>query len=200
MESMLTLNALKKKVLRKVILSSIKLNTNVFIVLLLLIFSFSPILGQSKKELSLKIAYVSKIVGLIRWNSELTDKSKWVYGVLDDDKSFDLMRTAYKLKKIKNKTVSIVEVTDQEIDSEIDVLFVGKYYEGSLPDLLKLAEKYSILVITSNDGFGVKGSHINFFFENKKLRFEINLVSLRKAELDVNSFLLNYAKIVGEPE
>ncbi len=180
--------------------SNARANLFGFICFFLFVFFVSPTFGQSKKELSLKIAYVSKIVGLIRWGPDVSKQSKWVYGVLDDEKSFDLMTTVYKTKKIQNKKVTIIEVTEETIDSSIDVLYVGKYYEGSLQALLKKAQKYSILVITSNDGFGEKGSHINFFFENKKLRFEINLVSLRKVQLDVNSFLLNYAKVVGETE
>ena len=163
-------------------------------------FFVTPSFGQSKKELSLKIAYVSKIVGLIRWNADVSNETEWVYGVLGDEESFDLMTKVYKVKKIQNKKVTITNVTEEKIDSSIDVLYVGKHYEGSLKALLQKAQKYSILVITSNDGFGEQGSHINFFFENKKLRFEINLVSLRKAQLDVNSFLLNYAKVVGETE
>ncbi len=171
-----------------------------FICFFLFVFFVTPTFAQSKKELSLKIAYVSKIVGLIRWGPDINKETKWVYGVLSDEDSFNLMTRVYTTKKIKNKIVTVTEVTEETIDSSIDVLYVGKYYEGSLEALLQIAQKHSILVITSNDGFGVKGSHINFFFENKKLRFEINLVSLRKAQLDVNSFLLNYAKIVGEKE
>jgi len=40
---------------------------------------------------------------------------------------------------------------------------------------------------------------INFFFEGRKIRFEINLSAARRHDLKMSAQLLNLARIIGSP-
>ncbi|MGL1933468.1 MAG: YfiR family protein [Fibrobacterales bacterium] len=171
-----------------------------YCILFLCLFVTSiPVYAKSSKEQSLKIAFTSKIIGLIKWNkpSHTKDNKSFKVGVLDDDNVFELMLKYYAEKKIKGKEIEVLKISQDDINDQLDVVYVSDKFSGSIIPLVQICEQNTILLMTSKEGYGEKGSHINFFIDSKKLRFEINLTSLKKAHLHVNSFLLNYARVIG---
>ncbi len=164
-----------------------------------LIFASTPLYAKGSKEQNLKIAFTSKIIGLIKWNKQSHNnlKKSLKIGILDDYAVYELMSKYYSKKKVQKKNIEVVNISITDIDESFDVLYVSEDFNGVIEDLVKICETYTVLLMSSSDGFGDKGSHINFFIDSKKLRFEINLTSLKKANLHVNSFLLNYAKVIG---
>ena len=67
-------------------------------------------------------------------------------------------------------------------------------------ELLAVARSASALAVGESDGFATRGGVINFFTEDRKLRFEINPEAARSAGLKISSRLLRLAVLVGQED
>jgi hypothetical protein len=63
-------------------------------------------------------------------------------------------------------------------------------------NILKKVGTLSILVITEEEGLGVKGSSVNFIEKDGKLAFEMNQASLTKHNLKASNELARLAIII----
>jgi hypothetical protein len=54
----------------------------------------------------------------------------------------------------------------------------------------------AVLTVSEIEGFAQSGGNINFYLEDKKVRFEINPTAARREGLKVSSQLLSLGKII----
>lgn len=76
------------------------------------------------------------------------------------------------------------------------MLFVAPSAEKSLDRIAALARGAGMLTFGDTEGFAQRGAMVNFFLENGKVRFEINLEAARRSGLKISSKLLSLARIV----
>ena len=69
---------------------------------------------------------------------------------------------------------------------------------GHLSEVLKSLKGTSALVVGESEGFAERGGGIQFFPEDKKLRFAVNVDAIQRARLTVSSKLLALARIVHD--
>ena len=79
------------------------------------------------------------------------------------------------------------------------MLFIGSSEKDRLERLVQAVGGLGILTIGDTEGFARQGVMVNFYMENKKVRFEINPKAAGRAGLKISSNLLRIARIVGEP-
>jgi hypothetical protein len=77
------------------------------------------------------------------------------------------------------------------------ILFVSRDADASPGELLEAARRHATLAVGESEGFAARGGAINFFTENRKLRFEINPDAAQAASLKISSRLLRLAVLVG---
>lgn len=65
-------------------------------------------------------------------------------------------------------------------------------------EILKSLQGSSALLVGESEGFAGRGGQIQFFIEDKKLRFSVNLDALQRTRLRVSFKLLALAKIVHD--
>ena len=71
--------------------------------------------------------------------------------------------------------------------------------EKNLKEIINSVKDHSVLTVGEMEGFLEAGGIINWFVEEKKIRFEINTAAAERAKLEIRSNLLRLAKrIVGE--
>jgi hypothetical protein len=78
-----------------------------------------------------------------------------------------------------------------------DVVFIDKDEKGSLDPILARVQGRPVLTMGYAEGLGQRGVMLNFYFDGDKIRFEANPKRIKDAGLNVNSHLLNMARIVG---
>jgi hypothetical protein len=78
------------------------------------------------------------------------------------------------------------------------MLFICNSERGRLQEVLEAVKDKGILTVGDTDGFARKGVIINFYIEDKKIRFEINLDAARRAQLSISSQLLKLARVIQE--
>jgi len=107
------------------------------------------------------------------------------------------------LDTIRNKPVDErkmeVSLLDMNADiRECNMLFIAAPAEKHLERIAALSRGAGMLTIGDTQGFAQRGAMVNFFVENGKIRFEINLEASRRAGLKISSQLLKLARIVRE--
>ena len=102
-----------------------KIITNVFIKSLLLctfFFLISANAQQLNKE-QIKVAYIYNFLKHINWPEE-EKKSHFVLGIYQDKKFYDLLKNSFKNKKVKNKNISILLITNLNQASTNDLFYI----------------------------------------------------------------------------
>jgi hypothetical protein len=73
------------------------------------------------------------------------------------------------------------------------VLFIGSSEERNIHRIMRALQGTSILSIGDTTGFARQGVIINFYLEQKRVRFEVNAAAARQAGLVISSKLLKLA-------
>lgn len=104
---------------------------------------------------------------------------------------------------IRGKTINNRELAARRIHEltelkSCQVLFVDEREEKQLPDILATLKGASSLVVGEGTDFAERGGSIQFFLENNKLRFAINVDAVQRSRLQASSKLLALARIVHD--
>jgi hypothetical protein len=153
--------------------------------------------GEDRKptEYQVKAAYIYNFAKFVEWPAGGSgDIDVCLLG--DDPFGNDL--SLIEGKKIINRKIVIKEVASYRNASGCDILFISSSEENNLTRILKFLKRSPVLTIGDSEGFAEKGVMINFYMENRTVRFEINPKAAGHAGLRISSNLLRIAKIVGE--
>ncbi len=80
---------------------------------------------------------------------------------------------------------------------ECQILYIDQKLFDNLPDIFILTREKKILTVGDAPGFAEKGGMINLAREKRHIKIEVNLDSVKKSGLKLNSKLLQLARIVG---
>jgi hypothetical protein len=107
------------------------------------------------------------------------------------------MEQIYSIQKINDKRVVIRQISNLYEIENSHILVIAESERKNLQNILTLTKNLPVLTISESRGFAEKGVLINFYEENKKLRFEINETAVLQSPLKMSFYLLNSAKIVN---
>jgi hypothetical protein len=105
---------------------------------------------------------------------------------------------------IRGKTINERGVVARRINEPAGVklcqlVFISDRDDKQLPEILDILKGSSALVVGESEDFARRGGGIQFFLEDNKLRFAINVDAVQKARLTLSSKLLALAKIIHDP-
>ncbi len=108
---------------------------------------------------------------------------------------------AEALEVIKGKTVKGRRLAIRRVEPGRDleicqVLFIGSSEEKRLPQVMQSLQGSNVLTVGEMERFVQLGGIINFFVQNNRVRFEINVNGAERARLKLSSQLLSLAKVV----
>jgi len=109
--------------------------------------------------------------------------------------AFDVLKN----KKIKSRGFVIKEFDNvNEILPSCHILYIDTSDKKTVEEILRKSRDGTILTVGDMEGFARMGGIINFYTENNKLRFEINVKAAKRAQLKLSSHLLKLARIIEE--
>jgi hypothetical protein len=101
-------------------------------------------------------------------------------------------------KQVRGRIININRTNSAKGLTNCHILFIGSSEKWHIQEILRIIKGLNILTIGDTDGFAQKGIIINFYTEEQKVRFEINLDAAKRANLTISSRLLSLAKIVRD--
>ncbi len=145
-------------------------------------------------EYELKAAFIYQIAKFVEWPSSGTSLRLCVLGGNPFGPALETIRD-----KPVNERRMEVSLLDTNADTrECNLLFIAAPAEKHIERITAISRGNGVLTIGDTEGFAQRGAIVNFFLENGKIRFEINLESSRRAGLKISSQLLKLARIIQE--
>ncbi|TAK57824.1 MAG: YfiR family protein [Bacteroidetes bacterium] len=154
---------------------------------------------DAKSEYKFKAVYLFNFLQFIEWSPEAfqTSKSPIIIGILGDDPFRGTLEQTLEHETINGRTIQIQRMNNIEKIKNCHLVFIPKSERAQLDVLFSNFKNKNLLTISEIEGFAERGGCINFFIEDNKLRFEINVDAVHDAGLQVSSKLLRLAKVVS---
>jgi YfiR/HmsC-like len=155
-------------------------------------------LGDNLELLKIESAFIYKFTNFIEWPHDAPANAgdKFTICVVGSSPVQQTLEEIAALKTVNGEKLEIKGFSDGNLPKFCHIALITTKNSETFENILKNLKGRKILVISHADGFGVKGSMINFFSEGDRLRFEINRKAVEAEGIKVNSRLLNLAKTI----
>jgi hypothetical protein len=168
---------------------------------LLLTVSSAPAQEDAvSREYPLKALFLYNFGSYIEWpDGTFADKqTPFVIGVLGTAPLDETLNQIAAQKKIGERRIVIEHYKTPAEIKNCQILFVPlSTPQQQQLKAIEVIENRPVLAVGESPNFAASGGDINFFVQENKIRFEVNVDSTKKQQLKVNSKLLAMAKIVG---
>jgi hypothetical protein len=153
-------------------------------------------------EYQVKAAFIYNFLQFVDWPGKLfsSPASPFNIYVLDvrGENHFGQALRAYQGETVRGRKISVYHVRALKEIKDGHILVLSASERDLLPQITRQAEETGILTIGETEGFGRLGLMINFYLEENRVRFEINIDAARRAGLKISSELLKLARIIRQ--
>jgi len=160
------------------------------------------LLAQSKapSEYELKAAFLFNFAKFIEWppGAFLDPKSPMILCTFNDDAFGVVLDEIVRAKTINGRAIVVRQMKKAEALTACQVVFVGAAENKRLSELLEGLKGSTTLFVSDIPGSAERGGGIEFYLEDNKMRFSINVDAVQRAHLAISSKLLTLAKIVHD--
>jgi hypothetical protein len=168
------------------------------------------------QEYQVKAAFLYNFLQFVDWPEEKFADSNEpiIIGVIGNDPFGNAFEPIVS-KKVKGRAVVIKRFNGlEELKKSVEkdklreietltkchLLFICSSEQKNLKEIIDTVKDHSVLTVGEMEGFLESGGIINWFVEEKKIRFEINTAAAERAKLKIRSNLLRLAKRVVEKD
>jgi hypothetical protein len=158
----------------------------------------SPIQAPEQR---VKAAFLFKFGSYVEWptGAFASANAPLTIGVMDADELADELTAIVAGRVIDGRPVIVRKLHEGDPVAGLNILFVGKSVDGSLPKILSPMKGRATLAVTESDGALDAGSMINFVVVDGKVRFDVALAPAVAGSLKISSRLLAVARKVTGP-
>lgn len=156
--------------------------------------------NSSPVEYQVKAAFLLNFAKFIQWPSNIfqDEKTPITVCVFRYDPFGNALDEIIRGKNVNNRELLARRINDLPELSACHLVFVSAREEKRLPEILNSLKGTSALVIGEAGGFAEHGGGIQFFLEDNRLRFAVNVDAVQRARLTISSKLLALARIVHD--
>lgn len=146
-------------------------------------------------EYDVKTAFIFNFAKFVEWPAvSFAEKTTpMCIGVLGENPFGAGLERFVRDKTINDRPMTTRECKTLEEAKKCHILFISSSEKKRLPEILKALQGANVLTIGETDGFTEAGGMVNFVWEEKKIRFQINDVSAKAAGLKISAKLLTLA-------
>lgn len=161
---------------------------------LFLLFGLAVLVHSGRaQDYKLHPVYIYSFTKYIIW-PEGYREGNFEISVLGDSPIIkELTAMAGAKKTPDNRTIVVSKIESPAEIKKCNVLFVPIGRSKQLADVIAKVGSQSILIITEEEGLGIKGANINFILKEGKLAFELNQGSMTKQNLKASNELSRLA-------
>jgi len=148
-------------------------------------------------EYSVKAAFVYNFTKFVEWPEEAyMDANDFIIlCIIPDSPNTDVFLSLQD-KKVRGKRIIVKKCDKIEELQGCNILFLDSTDKAFIQKVLRETRDRNILTIGHMKGFSQDGGIINFFTEEGRLRFEVNLDAAQRADLKLGSQILMSAEII----
>jgi len=159
--------------------------------------------GASSREYQIKAAFLYTFIKFVEWPAEARgdEDAPFVIGIVGDDPFGAILDKTIKGKRIRNRDVVVKRIptlSAGETPAGIHLIFISSSEEHRLATILASARGSSVLTVGDMERFAHRGGLIGFAVKGNRMRFEVNMKSVKQTRLKFSSELLSLAIIVED--
>ena len=162
------------------------------ILIMILFIKVFCISQDTAKEENLKAVMIYNFTKFMKWPQENIINNFNICVLAGNNIVKPLKDIALK-RTTKGKDIIVKEIKSIEDINECCILVTNVISKIVLRDILEKAIEQNFLVIGNKEGLCEEGVPVNFVKINDKIRFEMNITSLKKLNIEANTQLLNLA-------
>lgn len=151
-------------------------------------------------EYPLKAAFLYHFAEFVEWpiDSPLPPATITI-GILGRDPFGDVLDKAILAKMAAGRTLVVRRFPVVAALEPCEILFISSSEMTRLPEILVLLKRSPVLTVGEADRFARRGGMIGFYFEDNRVRLEVNRAAAERTGLRFSSKLLGVARLV-KPE
>jgi hypothetical protein len=144
-----------------------------------------------------KVGFIHNIAGFVEWSAASPVTGAMKLCILGQTR-FTEAAVLLQGKQVGETVWEVQPVNLPANLNECQVLFIAASESGNLRRVLEGIKGNATLTVGDSNGYAAQGVMLNFYPEQGKVRFEINVDAVRRAGLKIGSHLLKLARIVHE--
>jgi YfiR/HmsC-like len=151
-------------------------------------------------EYQVKAAFLLNFAKFIEWppNVFQGEKTPIAVCIFRYDPFGSALDDIIRGKTINNREVLARRIAELPDLKSCQLVFVSDREDKLLSEILNSLKGASALVVGESEGFAERGGGVQFFLEDNKLRFAVNVDAVQRAHLTVSSKVLALARIVHD--
>jgi YfiR/HmsC-like len=151
-------------------------------------------------EYQVKAAFLFNFAKFVDWPPEAfpSEKAPITFCVFRQDPFGGALDETIRGKTINNHEVLARRINELPELKSCQLVFVSSKEGKLLSEILNSLKGASALVVGESEGFAERGGGVQFFLEDNKLRFAVNVDAVQRARLTVSAKLLALARIVHD--
>jgi len=164
------------------------------LILLALVITISSTFAQDRPLHEIYSMMMFNFTRYVQWPAE--NEKEFVIGVVGNPDIYKTLTTWYNGKARGNQTYVIKSFKTAEEVTECAVIFIDRSKTGEFDAIKNKTKGKGTLIITARDGYGERGSGINFTTVDNKLKFELNQKAIEASNLKVAGTLTSMAILI----
>lgn len=141
------------------------------------------------REYEVKAGFIYNFFRFIQWPSP---GQTWTVGILGSD-PFEGGLRDFEARPVSGKNIAIRKVSDVKDALNCDVIYIGPSEAGRLNPILSRLKGTPVLTISDLPEFADKGGAIGLTTESNRVRFIVNIDTLKQGNLRANARFLQLA-------
>ena len=161
----------------------------------------TPIAEAPPTEARVKAAFVFNFARYVDWpdTAFADDRSPYVVGIYGRSDLAEALEETLRDKSVHGRSVTLRRFSRAEpVGQPLHLLVVAHGEPVDLRTLASSTPGAPVLTVGDTAGFCQRGGAINFYLEDGKVRFEMNLDVIERLGLRVSSSLMRLARLVRE--
>jgi hypothetical protein len=166
-----------------------------------LLLGVRPANADQAPEYEVKAGFLFNFTKFVTWPPEAfpSPNSPLVIGILGEDPFGQAFDASIAGENAQGRPIRVRRISRiEEALPGCQVLFISHSEERNLADKLQALAAVPILTVGDDDDFVALGGIIQFFLDQNRVRFAINLAASRRAGLKISSQLLRLARVVPD--
>ena len=149
-------------------------------------------------DTAVKAAYLYQFGKFIEWPGASSTRAEDAFPIciLGTDPFGGILGETVAERSVQGKRVIAKRIAGVGEAAACNILFIGASEQERLPEIINSLQGQSVLTVGDSQAFSGRGIMINFVIEQRRVRFEINLSAVERANLKVSSELLKVAKVI----
>lgn len=152
-------------------------------------------------EYEVKAGLMLVFLEYIEWpeGAFANEDSPIVVGILGDDPFGSVLERTFADQQVNGRTVQLRRSRHAEDFKRAHLVFVSRSERNRVAEVLAILDEGHAATLSEIRGFCRRGGLLNFYIEDKKVRFEANPSAAQRRSIGIGAQLLKRARIVGPP-